>query len=121
MKDAMTPEMRAAYGRMAKDKLDLANDKVEEAKTGFLNACGWKHTCQTPGSYWLWTKQISITRQVRQPDLIKGGEFGGWVKNPFANEWREEITTYDALCNMDTAISIQKALMPEPAGSESEK
>lgn len=46
---------------------DLSSD-LETAQAEFLREAGWKYTCQTPGSTWLWEKEINgKTVQVGQP------------------------------------------------------
>lgn len=37
---------------------------LEEAKMQHLTAKGWKYTCKTPGSYWLWEKTLKDGRTV---------------------------------------------------------
>lgn len=87
---------------------EAANDKI----TAALTKLGWKHTSRTPGSFWLWTKRITITRRYRNPAYVKR-EGAGFVPNPNADGWTEETITYDALCNADTAFTIEKALACE--------
>jgi hypothetical protein len=94
------------------DKVELDKETAKEGLERALTKLGWKHTCQTPGSFWLWTKRITITRRNRNPAYIKR-EGGGYVPNPNADGWTEETTTYDALCSAETAFSIEKALACE--------
>lgn len=39
-------------------------DRIEEETTRVLRASGWRETCQTPGNYWLWEKQLPDGRIV---------------------------------------------------------
>lgn len=39
-----------------------AECRVEHLKDRYLQERGWKHTCDCPGSIWLWVKEIDGTR-----------------------------------------------------------
>jgi hypothetical protein len=84
--------------RQALKDLQELTDKAAELKDAeslFLRRSGWRHTCATPGSMWMWTKQIKVVKHYpARPD----GK-------------RIEITTYDALCTTDTAIYIEHSLL----------
>lgn len=43
---------------MTTEDLDLLRDEIETKRYDFLKARGWKHTCDWPGSIWLWSKEI---------------------------------------------------------------
>jgi hypothetical protein len=30
----------------------------EDAREKYLRACGWQYTCQTPGCYWMWLREV---------------------------------------------------------------
>jgi hypothetical protein len=90
------------------EAIDTASEELTDVKKLFLRKAGWSYTCQTPGSFWLWTKKITVTRRLRNPGFVKAEN--GFVKNPDADGWVENTETYDALCDIDTAIAIQKAL-----------
>ncbi|OCS48827.1 hypothetical protein [Ralstonia pickettii] len=45
-------------------RLFAARDAVEAARYVFLVAAGWEHTCDTPGSHWLWQKALPDGRTV---------------------------------------------------------
>jgi len=36
------------------EDLENAKDNYENIEYQYLISCGWKYTCHTPGSYWLW-------------------------------------------------------------------
>lgn len=38
--------------------IDYAREMMEYRVDAFLRARGWKTTCNTPGSYWLWEKEV---------------------------------------------------------------
>ena len=40
--------------------ITTAESRVEEAKRKYLEAYGWKYTCDTPGSLWLWTRAFTF-------------------------------------------------------------
>ncbi len=47
-----------------------AVDNLERARNLFLVKAGWKYTCDTPGSIYLWQKQLPDGRVVLiQPKL----------------------------------------------------
>ena len=37
---------------------------LESATFDYLRNMGWKHTCNTPGSYWLWEKKLGDGRII---------------------------------------------------------
>ena len=39
-------------------KIEAAELEVDDRKTQYLHASGWKHTSQTVGSYWMWFKEV---------------------------------------------------------------
>lgn len=41
-----------------------AENEVESNVRAYLQKYGWKMTCQTPGSYWLWEKKLDDGRTV---------------------------------------------------------
>lgn len=40
------------------DAIVDAEYEVGQAKSKFLRATGWEHTCSNPAAYWLWRKEI---------------------------------------------------------------
>lgn len=41
------------------DKIHIAEQELEDVKRAYLKKFGWKETCCTPGSYWLWVRDFS--------------------------------------------------------------
>ena len=39
-------------------QIDKAREQLEIIEAEFLEQRGWKLTCDTPGSLWLWTKTL---------------------------------------------------------------
>jgi hypothetical protein len=39
-----------------REDIEKAISRLEEIKKHYLEEHGWKYTCQTPGSVWLWKK-----------------------------------------------------------------
>lgn len=37
---------------------------AEVSEEAFLRERGWKHTCNTPGSFWLWEKMLPDGRMI---------------------------------------------------------
>jgi hypothetical protein len=40
-------------------EVEAAEAEVEIAKQAYLRRWGWKQTCSTPGSYWLWSRDFA--------------------------------------------------------------
>jgi hypothetical protein len=40
------------------EAIDDALEKVGALKVKYLRQSGWHYTCQTPGSYWMWMKEL---------------------------------------------------------------
>lgn len=38
--------------------LEEATDRLAAIQSEYLRRFGWKYTSQTPGSYWLWQREI---------------------------------------------------------------
>ena len=45
-----TREMRSEIGNHLSE--------AEELTVKYLRACGWRYTCSTPGSYWIWMRDV---------------------------------------------------------------
>lgn len=43
---------------ITRNTVTSAMRQATDAREDYLRARGWKHTCETPGSYWLWEKRI---------------------------------------------------------------
>lgn len=41
------------------DRIESLRHQANGLETKFLEQAGWKYTCCTPGSYWLWKKTLS--------------------------------------------------------------
>jgi hypothetical protein len=39
-------------------QIRCAEDNLEARKEVYLLKSGWDHSCQTPGSYWMWFKEV---------------------------------------------------------------
>jgi hypothetical protein len=75
--------------RPAYDDIRIAESDLEELKSRYLRARGWKHTSTTPGCYWLWEKTLVDERGVRV-----------------------------ALVDLDTAVRLQQHLDPPDESSQ---
>lgn len=40
------------------NKADVLRQESERVVEKALRASGWKHTCKTPGSVWMWEKEL---------------------------------------------------------------
>ena len=40
------------------DELEDKTQDLKNFKAGLLTKCGWVHSCNCPGSFWLWIKTI---------------------------------------------------------------
>jgi alpha-amylase/alpha-mannosidase (GH57 family) len=47
-----------------KDKIQLLEIEIKQAKETRLRKAGWRYTCATPGSYWLWEKKLEDGRTI---------------------------------------------------------
>jgi hypothetical protein len=75
------------------DEVDWLDEQRGFEISRLLRAAGWKHTCETPGSYWLWEKEIEI------------------VRRNLAGETRRKVV---ALVDRDTAVRLELNLNPPP-------
>lgn len=48
------------------DEIEQHLSNVEGARKSYLRRHGWKETCNTPGSYWLWVRDFAAEDQRRQ-------------------------------------------------------
>lgn len=39
--------------------IGAAHEALEGAERAYLRHHGWKHTCSTPGSYWMWRRSFA--------------------------------------------------------------
>ena len=46
------------------DKIEGMRRRADEAANELIRANGWKYTCQTPGSRWLWEKKMPDGRTL---------------------------------------------------------
>lgn len=60
-------EARDWYEQMS--KADAAEAKAAAIRDRALEKQGWKQTCETPGSYWMWEKTIKDKRYVVTTDM----------------------------------------------------
>lgn len=40
------------------DEIEFTREQLDFGVDRWLRSRGWKSTCETPGSYWVWLKQI---------------------------------------------------------------
>lgn len=54
-----TREMRSEIGNHLSEAEDLT--------VTYLRACGWRHTCSTPGCFWVWMRDVpeEIGRDIK--------------------------------------------------------
>lgn len=73
-----------------------ADAELTKMRARYLERWGWKLTCETPGSFWLWRRDFADLDAKRKANDEKSGRL--WRSNPFG-----VITT-----NTDTAISMTR-------------
>jgi hypothetical protein len=56
-----------------------AEERLEALQIKFLRACGWDRVCDTPGSYWVWTKQWCGRTYTCGTDLAISFQLGMWA------------------------------------------
>lgn len=44
--------------RLSRDTIFRAEEQLERIKSEYLREHGWVHTCELPGSVWLWAKVL---------------------------------------------------------------
>ena len=44
---------------MSYKDIELAQANLEDEQKSFLRKWGWRETCNTPGSYWLWVRDFA--------------------------------------------------------------
>ncbi len=72
------------------DKINDSQENHKDTEELYLRSTGWRHTCMTPGSFWLWTKDIVYKRySLREGNVTEN---------------------YRALCPRSTAVQIQCGL-----------
>lgn len=46
------------------DRIDGAEEQVKSSKASLLRKHGWEQTCKTPGSLWMWQKDLPDGRTM---------------------------------------------------------
>lgn len=98
-------DKRYSDAEKSSDYVDDLKEKLGQAKKDYLKRHGWRETCRTPGSIWLWTKRIDVVRNERAPAYHKVN--GNTLANPEAGRWTEVTESFDALMPLDLAYTIQ--------------
>ncbi len=47
------------------DKIEDLYTRIKDAKRAYLQSFGWKETCETPASYWLYERDFSELDAIR--------------------------------------------------------
>ncbi len=76
-------------------EIDHAEERLGFEVARLLREAGWKYTCDTPGSYWMWEKEIEIVTHTR----AKGQP----------SETRRKVV---ALVDQETAVRLELHLNP---------
>lgn len=42
------------------NQIEEAEQRVQDLQTHYLRRFGWEHTCNTPGSFWLWRRDFAV-------------------------------------------------------------
>lgn len=58
--------------RISGQALDDAAFELEQLQNNYLRERGWNYTCDTPGAYWLWEKEIDGKRWTADAGLAIG-------------------------------------------------
>ncbi len=67
------------------DEVDDAKQEIGFAVDALLRTKGWEYTCDTPGSYWLWSRKLSDGRTLlvgRDTAISIQGAFDSGVYTP---------------------------------------
>ncbi len=93
-----------------------AESEIENLKRAYLQRWGWKYTCNTPGSYWLWVRDFS------KEDAETHARWKARGPGPLG--WPSEPRPYGVIsADTDLAISMTVRCLdeqPECAHSEEE-
>ena len=68
-----------------RQKILEAESMVSDLRRQYLQAHGWKYTCNTPGSYWLWRRDFAKEDEQRHARWKERGPGPyGWPSEPQA-------------------------------------
>lgn len=63
-------QLKMSISRLEHDTLYVAKAAVEDVISATLIRRGWKYTCDTPGSLWLWHKRVTTTHGTEYDALV---------------------------------------------------
>lgn len=87
-----------------RQQLEEAEREVEDHKRGYLRRFGWDHTCNTPGSYWLYRRDFAAEDAARHAQWKERG--AGPLGMPSEPQPYGVITA-----GVDLAVSITKSAL----------
>lgn len=89
-----------------------AEHEVTNRQTAYLNLWGWKNTCNTPGSYWLWQRDFA------KEDAEKHARWK--ARGPGPMGWPSEPSPYGVItASTELAVSMTvSSLDDQPEESE---
>jgi hypothetical protein len=68
-----TPELLTMHQAIV-----ASEEELDTLRLKFLRKCGWDYACDTPGSYWVWTKEWHGRRYTCGTDLAISFQLGMW-------------------------------------------
>lgn len=87
------------------DDIDTAERALIARRHGFLEAMGWKLTCNTPGSYWLWRRDFAdVDARWKAIEIAKVARDGKAFPSPHP-------VIGVIVCNEDSAITMSRAIL----------
>lgn len=69
-------KIRLGYLRRRQEELQELTSCIEADESKFLRQNGWKYTCDTPGSVWLWEKTLTDGRTM----LLSHSQAVSWAE-----------------------------------------
>lgn len=94
--------------------IEEVEQELEHRKTAYLMKWGWKHTCNTPGSYWLWQ------RDFFQEDADRHARWKTQGPGPLG--WPSEPRPYGIItASLDLAVSMTVRALDEQSENEDDE
>src|SRR5688572_10782044 len=89
-----------------------AQSQAEELEDAYLRERGWQHTCDTPGSLWVWSKTLPDGRVILT-SKTQALAFASVMERGYSDASDEEVREWDRELK-DGVVPSQRA-MPKRA------
>jgi len=89
-------------------RIEELTEDLRHAQEAYLRRHGWKVTCNTPGSYWLWQRDFTPEHEAAHARWKERG--------PGPLGWSSEPQTYGVITvSCDLAVSMTRSVLDEDA------